>query len=354
MAAAAAPNAFREILEKSKVSDVMTPDRDILVVKTTDDPVEAFKSIVARGILSAPAYDPEAKKFVGFLDVKDLVSFVVFREEEKERDHTRKQNSAKNLLELPSTDIRMIFDVAARMYAQPAEGINIKYLARRHHFSPVAPTASLSDVVRTLGTEGVHRVPVVDPATGQVVDIISQSTLIQFVEKHSAVVSDLLGRTVDETKIGSRPVLPVRSTDTALATFQTMSKHNRSGVAVVDAESGRFVGNTSSSDLKLLLADLDRTQQLLNGSVLDFLSAVRQADTNPETRYPAIAVSRKTTIGALISKLAATRIHRIFIADDDSGFKPEAVVSITDVLRYLTNTGVAGTADKPLISVSSD
>jgi hypothetical protein len=36
--------------------------------------------------LSAPVYDVHAKKFTGFLDMKDLVSFVVFIDDDQKSD----------------------------------------------------------------------------------------------------------------------------------------------------------------------------------------------------------------------------------------------------------------------------
>lgn len=349
----ASTNSFRELVTKHSVSDLVQAGRDILVISSQEDTTAAFKKLVDKGVLSAPVWDPASKKYVGFLDVKDLVSFVVFREEEKERDHIRKTSSANSLLELPKADMRQYFDVAARMYATPSAGINVTYLARRHAFHPVHPEAPLAEVVRVLGTSGVHRVPVVDSTTGKVVDIISQSTFVQFLAKNRGEIADLLGETIEQSQLGSRPVLPVNATDSALHTFQVMSKHNRSGVAVVEADTGRFVGNTSGTDLKLLLADLDRTQQLLGGSILDFLSAVRQSDVG-DTKYPAIAISRTTTIGGVLDKLAATRIHRLFVADDAHGYKPEAVISITDMLRYLSDKNVDASMAQPLISVTSE
>jgi len=40
----------------------------------------------------------------------------------------------------------------------------------------------------------------------------------------------------------------------------------------------------------------------------------------------------------IIGKLSATKVHRLFVADDESGYKPVAVVSITDVLRYILSS----------------
>lgn len=302
-------------------------------------------------MLSAPAYDEASKKYVGFLDVKDLVSWVVFAEEEKSRDAKRRSSTDK--LAVPAADFRNVYDTAARMYNNPESGVTVSYLARRHAFRPVHPDSTLLEVVTTLGSIGVHRVPVVDKATGRVVDIISQSTVIGIVQKNAEKLAGLLGKTVNETQIGSRPVMPVNANDTAIAVFQEMSRRDRSGMAVIDPENGRFLGNTSSSDLKLLLGRIDVATPLLHGTIMEFLSAVRQSEVTDKDRHPAIAISRNDPIRLAVARLAVARIHRVFVADDAHGFKPEAVVSITDVLRYLLNEDVEGSAAAPKINVQN-
>lgn len=51
-------------------------------------------------------------------------------------------------------------------------------LARRHPFSYVYTTDSLAVVASRLAQREVHRVPVVDKATGEMVALITQSALV--------------------------------------------------------------------------------------------------------------------------------------------------------------------------------
>jgi len=55
---------------------------------------------------------------------------------------------------------------------------------------------------------------------------------------------------LSELSIGTTPVLSVKSNSKAIEVFRLMDNKKLTGVAVVD-ESGRLVGNTSASDLKV-------------------------------------------------------------------------------------------------------
>jgi CBS domain-containing protein len=78
----------------------------------------------------------------------------------------------------------------------------------------------------------------------------------------------------------------------------------------------------------------DPNLQALRAPVLDFLAAIRRLDLS-DTRFPAIAVPPESTIERVVGKLFATKIHRVFVATDSNGYKPEAVISLTDLLEFL-------------------
>lgn len=277
-------------------------------------------------------YHTPTSSYIGFLDVKDLVSWVVFLEEEKAAVAAAKKEKINPRTAPIVVDIHCVYSGASRMYGAKTE-IDVEYLARRHRFHPVETTATMVDVATALCAPGLHRLPVVD--NGKVVGIISQSNVVRLIAAHAAALAAALDATVSDTKLGSCPVQPVKTTDTALATFQEMSRHNRSGVAIVD-ETGRLVGNTSSSDLKLVLADISASSSLLQGTIFDFLAAVRQATSASYEKYPSITVSPSSTVEHLVLRMAATKVHRLFVVGE--GYKPVAVVEITHLLRYLLDS----------------
>lgn len=209
-------------------------------------------------------------------------------------------------------------------------------LVNQHNtFVSVSPTDTLLDVAQLLAEAHVHRVAVVDPSTGNLLDVVSQSTLIQFIDRHKAQLSDVLSPAVQEVKLGSRPVIPVKSTDSALTCFRTMVRYNRSGIAIVDPEDGRFLGNTSASDLKAFIRNPEQNGRLLMQPVIKFLSNIRQSNVREMREFPTIAVKNQDSVARVVGKLAATKIHRIFVAEDAHGYKPEACISLTDILTYL-------------------
>jgi len=285
----------------------------VIVIKSTSSPYEGFKTLVDTNVLSAPVYDEKTQKYTGFLDIRDLVSFVVFV------DDDQKSDVPQNLHELIMH--------GCKLFKMELEGVTVTYLSRRNSFHPVSTKGSLLEVCEEL-SKGLHRVPVVDEH-GNVVNIISQSSIISFLNHHHEVLG-IAKHSIAELNLGTRPVVSVKQDTPALETFRLMDKKKISGVAVVD-HAGKFVGNTSASDLKLFMKTL--SLEILNKPIMEVLKTIRQESI--EIKSPTISVSSKDTVDVVIGKLASTKIHKLFVADDVDGYRPIAVVSITDVLRYL-------------------
>jgi len=306
-----AQEGFRQLLGKHKVSDL--PKREIIVVNSTESPYEGFKKLIKHNILSAPVFDVVKKQYTGFLDMRDLVSFVVFIHDDQVSD-------------VPN-NLQDILLHGCKLFKQPQDGVTSTYLSRRNPFHSVSGEDTLLSVAEILA-KGVHRVPVVD-SKGDVINIISQTSLIAFFQKNHKELAHVTHKLISELNVGSKPVICVSQNTKAIEAFRLMDNKKISGVAVVD-ETGRFIGNTSASDLKLFISS--PSLELLHQSILTFLNAIRQESI--DIKSPTISCSSHDTLEIVIGKLASTKIHRIFVADDNSGYKPVAVVSITDILRY--------------------
>jgi len=308
-------NAVKKLLATVKVGSLPVAKGKVIVVKGSQTPYEGFKALVDNNVLSVPVYDPTTKKYTGFLDIKDLVSFVVFV------DDDQKSDVPQNLHELIMH--------GCKLFKVPLDGVTVTYLSRRNQLHPVSPSSSLLDVCEILAS-GVHRVPVMD--NGEIVNIVSQSSIIQFLQQHHKELAPLTSKKISEIKIGSKPVVTVNKSTPAIDAFRLMDNKKISGLAVVD-EGGRFVGNTSASDLKLFMQTL--SLEILKQPISQFLNTLRQESI--DIRVPTISVTSHDTVQTVISKLASTKIHKLFVADDSDGYKPKLVISITDILKYLLN-----------------
>jgi len=101
-------------------------------------------------------------------------------------------------------------------------------------------------------------------------------------------------------------------------------------VALID-ETGRLVGSTSGKDLGLFLKN--PTLAVLNLPIFEHLQKIRQELL--EAKTPCIAVFLKDKLSRAVALLAATRVHRIFVVNDEASYNPVRVISLTDILRYL-------------------
>jgi len=314
-------SSFRSLLSAHTVSDLPLSKGHVVTIQSNETPFEGFKKLIQHNILSAPVFDLQNKKYTGFLDMRDLVSFVVFV------DDDQKSDVPANLHDLITYGIKL--------FKQPADGVtctinvfNFVDLSRRNPMHPVYPNDTLLQAVEILA-KGVHRVPVLNDQ-GEVINIISQSSIITFLEKHHNSIKTDTTKSIGEIHLGTSPVIYVTESTPAIEAFRLMDKKGISGVAVVN-EHGQFIGNTSASDLKLFIRTI--SLELLRKPISDFLKIIRQESM--EERSPTIGISTTDTIAYAIRKLASTKVHKLFVADDSSGYTPISVVSLTDILKYL-------------------
>eukprot|EP01126_Amoeba_proteus_P038262 TRINITY_DN3980_c0_g1_i2.p1 TRINITY_DN3980_c0_g1~~TRINITY_DN3980_c0_g1_i2.p1 ORF type:complete len:179 (-),score=31.82 TRINITY_DN3980_c0_g1_i2:137-673(-) len=176
----------------------------------------------------------------------------------------------------------------------------------------------------------MHRVPVVKD--GRLVKIISQSSIIRVITKHiSGILFDNSNDlTIGGMDLGSKDVLKVTKETSVIETFRKMDKKQRSGIAIVDY-TGRIVGTTTGKDLGLFVKN--PTLAALTTSIFDYLKYVRMQQI--EIRAPLITVFPTDKITRAVALLSSTRVHRIFIVNNESDFVPIGVLSITDLLKFL-------------------
>ncbi len=98
--------------------------------------------------------------------------------------------------------------------------------------------------------------------------------------------------------------------------------------------------------------------KILNASIMDFLAKVRQSDVGTNIKSPVIDIQPTDSVAKVrvlslslsllantpyltqvIGKLHATRVHRVFVVNPKHGYAPEAVISLTDILRFCLRFG---------------
>ncbi|KAK3266433.1 hypothetical protein CYMTET_24942 [Cymbomonas tetramitiformis] len=204
-----------------------------------------------------------------------------------------------------------------------------------------------------------HRV-LVFGIRGEVVNTLSQSDILRYIYHFKSEIKELTSQTVQELGLATSPVSTIPANIPAIMGFKTMHTRRVSGIAVVDAQDGRLVGNLSVSDIRglspaifgcLAMPTIEFLNRALNDEALLHarLQAAKDesigAKLSPSS--PGLAatsgLSRKTvapimctgstTLGEVMRNLVQHKVHRIYQVDEH--LRPIGVITITNVIWLL-------------------
>uniref|UniRef100_A0A7S1Y4E2 CBS domain-containing protein n=1 Tax=Grammatophora oceanica TaxID=210454 RepID=A0A7S1Y4E2_9STRA len=248
------------------------------------------------------------KKYVGFFDMRDILSAVIASHKAKEEE---------------GDGASLVTTWLGKMQ------LTTSYLAARNPFVFCKADTPLEEVCSVLAKQTFHRIPIVNDE-GRCISIISQSALVKFLVAH---VEDSLDETLDEAGMDYRKdIISAKETASALSVFEMLDSHRLSGIAVVDEEEGQLVGNTSARDIKLVVLSKSNFDANLDMDIMTYLAALRQATPVKNERHPSAHVAETSSVGHAIRLLAKTGYHRVFVVDSD--VKPIGVISVADVIRF--------------------
>jgi predicted transcriptional regulator len=200
------------LFKSTKVIDVFPRPPQIIELNSKCKLYDGFLALIQHNILSAPVWDQTEDKYIGFLDIRDLVSFVVFvYDEQKVQDNSRLEDLIKHGI--------------GQLKVKTTDGVTVSYLSRRHKFITVKETDTLETVCQLLYDQSLHRVPVLDD-TGKVVNIISQSSIIQVLSQKCTKIGmdDIDLPLAQHPEIGTAPVFSVPKTESVINTFRLLEK----------------------------------------------------------------------------------------------------------------------------------
>jgi len=301
-----------ELLKTTPVS--ILPKKEVVVIPSIFTPVQGFEKLLQNNILSAPVFDEQTHKYVGFLDIRDLVSYAVFA-----------FSNHDTVAYTPPTTMPI--------YTSIVDNVTVSYLARRNNFHPVPLSATLYDVALVLATQ-VHRVPIIDEK-GELVSIISQSTFIQLFKQHlNGTLKEETSVKLKDTSIGTSPPISVSKDTSTIESLKKLDDTKKNGLPIVD-EFGHLMGNISGRDLKLFI-ESSCSYDILKLPINTFLSQIRSEEI--DIRAPSISCNINESLSTVIAKLAATHVHRIYVVNSSSDYTPVRVISLTDILKFILHT----------------
>jgi len=306
-------DSCEHLLSSRKVQQYLRNERDLVILSSNSPVSTALKTLIDNGIHSAPVFDAEANTYLGFLDLLDVVSWVVC---------TFSTPGEQQILE---EDLFTSLKNEQKWFTTP-----VKEVIGRNLFKPVGKDATLLDVARIMGSS-VHSIPVVDFKTNSFLGIITQSQIIQILCEHIEQLGEVGKQTLEELGLATHVVLFAKRTDIALEAFKSLHEWKVHGIPIVsDSESKVLVGNLSASDMRVVVPDKFQFSCLYL-PLHELIKRIRKAFAVHIS--PAVFCLKTDTLANVIRILAANNLHRIYVVD--THMKLSAVVSLCDILRVL-------------------
>ncbi|CAD5220497.1 unnamed protein product [Bursaphelenchus xylophilus] len=285
----------------------LIPTSSKLVVFDTELPVsKAFFALVYNGVRAAPLWDSTNQQFVGMLTITDFIQILY--------KYYKKDAVSDGIKELEQHKIstwRKVFE----------EDGHLKKMTY------IDPSESLYKAVEMLCEHKIHRLPVLEPSSGDILYILTHKRLIKFLFLY---LNDLprppfMDKTPKELGIGSWGEICTISKDTSLIEALKIFLEKRvSALPIVD-EDGRVVDIYAKFDAINLAAD--KTYNDLDVTVSDALK--HRSDWFEGVRTCSVSDS----IAQVIDTLVKVEVHRLIIADDDQ--KVVGIISLSDILKHL-------------------
>lgn len=303
---------FRSLKKKDTSYLSLEEVPDILEIDSETIPIDAASQLWRGNTLSAPVWDTKLGDYVGMFDVRDMISAVIVANEHVVEGVHRNEYAA--------------------IISQKA-GLST-CLASYNPLSACNHETSLEEVCSLLIKSrcGYLIIKSHDSIRFTNAKMIDRLHLVEFM--HDRASSEDLLETLDEAGLDYRkPVITVKSHETAIKTFKVMESKGLYGIAIVDKDDGSLINYTSARDIWLVTTE--RCQTYMNLEILTYLSKIRQltVKSNGKASFPSCHVHHTATISQVIKKLIKTKYHRIFVVDEER--VPVGVISATDILHFV-------------------
>lgn len=294
---------FSNFLKSHSCYDLIPKSAKIVVFDTKLKVKKAFFGLVANGVRSAPLWDSEKQGFVGMLTISDFISIlrcyyksplVQMDELEEHKIETWREISSKNL---------------------------------KGNLIRIAPMQSLHEAVGILVENKIHRLPVIDPFSGNALYILTHKRILTFLYQSLSQLKmpDYMNNTLQELGIGTFSNIATVTQETPLITvLNIFSEKGVSALPVLD-DNGICVDIYARFDVINLAAE--KTYNNLDVTV-------RQALKHRAEGFEGVhRCLLDESLSVVINRIAEAKVHRLVIVDEEDHCI--GVVSLSDILKFL-------------------
>uniref|UniRef100_A0A8D2II95 Protein kinase AMP-activated non-catalytic subunit gamma 3 n=1 Tax=Varanus komodoensis TaxID=61221 RepID=A0A8D2II95_VARKO len=295
---------YMHFMRSHRCYDAIPTSSKLVVFETTLQIKKAFLALVANGVRAAPLWDSRKQCFVGMLTITDFINVL-----------QRYYRSP-----LVSLSIHQCFFFSPEVYLQGS-------------FKPlvfISPNDSLFDAVYSLIKNKIHRLPVIEPISGNVLHILTHKRILKFLHIFGGMLPKprFLQKTIQELGIGTfRDVAMVLDSAPVYTALEIFVDRRVSALPVIN-EKGKVVGLYSRFDVIHLAA-----QKSYNNLDISVGEALKQRSICLEG---VLTCQPYETMETIIDRIAKEQVHRLVLVDEKN--TPRGIVSLSDILQALVLT----------------
>jgi len=280
---------------------------DIATVTPEESLAATLKLLVSKNVYSVPVYSKATNAYVAIVEVGDLVATLI--------DLYKELETSIDLHHLPQR-------LEERWNALTVQFL-LSHPGRHEPFQPLKENNSVQDAINGLGKSG-RRIPIVD-SQGKVVQIVSPFSVINFFGHQLDVLPDeVKHKTIKQLGRYSKHPIVVDCDTKAIDTFAKMVQSGVTGLGIRSREHD-IMAVISIKDIKVAAENL----ATLTLPVDEYIQIVRRA--NLRAIAPSIYCSIDDTFEKVVAKLAAIRMHRVFLHGEDH-HSTVGVLSVWDLV----------------------
>ncbi|KAM9709672.1 5'-AMP-activated protein kinase subunit gamma-3b [Menidia menidia] len=275
----------------------------LVIFDTSLQVKKAFFALVANGVRAAPLWDSKQQGFVGMLTITDFINIL----------HRYYKSPLVQIYELEEHKI------------ETWREIYLQYSVNR--LISITPDSSLFDAIYSLLKNKIHRLPVIDPASGNVLHILTHKRILKFLHIFGSMIPKprFLQRPISEVPIGTfRRIATVQESDSVYDALTVFVERRVSALPVVNQQ-GKVVALYSRFDVINLAAQ--KTYNHLNMTMREALASRSCWMEGVLKCYP------HETLETIIDRIARAEVHRLVLVDSEDVVR--GIVSLSDLLQAL-------------------
>ncbi|XP_043288182.1 dentin sialophosphoprotein isoform X2 [Venturia canescens] len=293
---------FVKFFKFHKCYDLIPTSAKLVVFDTHLLVKKAFFALVYNGVRAAPLWDSSRQQFVGMLTITDFIKIL-------QMYYTSPSVTMEELEEHELDTWRKVL----KDQVNPLVSIS--------------PDASLYDAIKTLINNRIHRLPVIDPETGNVLYILTHKRILRFLFLyiHELPKPSFTNKTLRDLRIGTFDNIETATEETSIIlALKKFVERRVSALPIIDTE-GKLVNIYSKFDVINLAAE--KTYNNLDVSL-------REANEHRNEWFEGVQSCKlDENLFTVMEKIVRAEVHRLVVVDEED--KVIGIISLSDLLFYL-------------------